>query len=135
MKSVSFCIDAATWKIVMKIPSETRISGKALLLYRYRERRTCSLWPWGKYTTRLPTGGKETNGPAQACHNSELILFCSPAADHTKLHQRWRELKTRDTIIKCEVINFSKQICFLWDHGIKYLKIDKSYSIFIFQPQ
>jgi hypothetical protein len=40
---------------------------------------TCSLWPCGKYTTRLPTGGIDTRGPAQACHSSELIGFFSPA--------------------------------------------------------
>lgn len=40
---------------------------------------TCSLWPWGKYTTRLPTGGSDTRGPAQACHSSELMAFFSPA--------------------------------------------------------
>jgi hypothetical protein len=39
---------------------------------------TCSLWPWGKYTTRLPTGGNETSGPAQACHSSEFMIFFSP---------------------------------------------------------
>jgi len=33
---------------------------------------TCSVWPWGKYTTGLATGGSETKGPAQACHSSEF---------------------------------------------------------------
>jgi len=45
---------------------------------------TCSLWPCGKYTTRLPTGGNDTRGPAQACHNSELMGFFSPGFSNKK---------------------------------------------------
>lgn len=42
---------------------------------------TCSLWPWGKYTTLLPTTGRDTNGPAQACQSSEFKHFLSPTAN------------------------------------------------------
>ena len=45
---------------------------------------TCSLWPCGKYTTRLPTGGNDTRGPAQACHNSVLMGFFSPGFSNKK---------------------------------------------------
>lgn len=44
---------------------------------------TCSLWPWGKYTTRLPTVGKDTRGPAQACQSSEFKHLLSPAITPT----------------------------------------------------
>lgn len=40
---------------------------------------TCSLWPWGKYTTRLPIAGRETRGPAHACQSSEFRHLLSPA--------------------------------------------------------
>lgn len=33
---------------------------------------TCSLCPWGKYTTRVPILGRDTRGPAQACQSSEF---------------------------------------------------------------
>lgn len=49
---------------------------------------TCSLWPWGKYTTRLPTAGKETSGPAQACHNSEFRHLCSSTAVMAKVFKQ-----------------------------------------------
>lgn len=39
---------------------------------------TCSLWPCAKYTTRLPTVGRETRGPAQACQSSEFKHLFSP---------------------------------------------------------
>lgn len=39
---------------------------------------TCSLWPCGKYTTWLPTAGKDIRGPAQACQSSESTHPFSP---------------------------------------------------------
>lgn len=42
--------------------------------------------------TRLPTGGKETSGPAQACHNSELILFLSPVIQNKQKYFDFRRV-------------------------------------------
>lgn len=45
---------------------------------------TCSVCPWGKYTTQLPTGGSETKGPAQACHSSEFRHLLSASNEEQR---------------------------------------------------
>jgi hypothetical protein len=47
---------------------------------------TCSVWPWGKYTTGLATGGSETKGPAQACHSSEFRHLLSASNRRAHMH-------------------------------------------------
>lgn len=85
---------------------------------------TCSVCPWGKYTTQLPTGGSETKGPAQACHSSEfrhLLSASNEEQQHTinicqidylksrTLYLNMIAVKTEPSWIPLSLLNF-----FLW---------------------